>query len=162
MTAESAPRRQHVYLVVVDETEEVRAALRFACRVAKRSGGHVALFAMVEPVEFEHFTSIGDLMHEEARLETEQLLQRHAANTCRSSGTTAELHVREGSDRCEELLALLEEEPAISAIILGANPVGDSPGPMIEKLTGPMAGRLPVPVVVVPGSLTNDEIDSLT
>ncbi len=40
-----APRdsSDRVFLVVVDETEEMKVALRFACRRARHTGGRVAL-----------------------------------------------------------------------------------------------------------------------
>ncbi|MBF0335239.1 MAG: universal stress protein, partial [Alphaproteobacteria bacterium] len=55
-----------VFLVVVDDTEEMRAALRFACRRARATDGRVALLRVVAPAEFQHFAAIGDLMREEA------------------------------------------------------------------------------------------------
>ncbi|HTH15897.1 MAG TPA: universal stress protein, partial [Magnetospirillum sp.] len=44
-----------VFLVVVDDTEEMRAALSYACRRARHTGGRVALLRVVEPAEFQHF-----------------------------------------------------------------------------------------------------------
>ena len=56
-----------VFLVVVDDTEEMKVALRFACRRAAHTGGRVALLYVVESSEFQHWMSVGDLMREEAR-----------------------------------------------------------------------------------------------
>ena len=36
------------FLVVADETPEFKAALRFACRRARNTGGHVALLKVIE------------------------------------------------------------------------------------------------------------------
>src|SRR3546814_2995520 len=70
-----------VFLVVVDETEEMRVALRFAARRAHSTGGKVAMLYVVEPSEFQHWMSVGDLMREEARTEAEQVLQRSEEHT---------------------------------------------------------------------------------
>ena len=44
--------RERIFLVVVDETEEMKNALHFACRRALHTGGRVALFYALEPPSF--------------------------------------------------------------------------------------------------------------
>ncbi len=150
-----------VFLVVVDETEEMNVALRFACRRARHSGGRVALLCVIEPAEFQHWMAVEDLMREEARSEGELLLQRLAAQVNELAGAMPVLYVREGKVR-DELFKLLEEEPSISILVLGANTGSRGPGPLVSALTGKMIGKLRVPVTVVPGNLADEEIDSIS
>ncbi len=150
-----------VFLVVVDETEEMNVALRFACRRARHSGGRVALLCVIEPAEFQHWMAVEDLMREEARSEGEQLLQRLAAKVNELAGAMPILYVREGKVR-DELFKLLEEEPSVSILVLGANTGSRGPGPLVSALTGKMIGKLRVPVTVVPGNLADEEIDSIS
>ncbi len=150
-----------VFLVVVDETEEMKVALRFACLRARRTGGRVALLYVIEPAEFQHWMAVGDLMREEARSEGEQLLQRLAAQVNELVGTIPVLYVREGKVR-EELFKLLDEEPRISVLVLGANTGTRGPGPLVTALTGKMIGKLRVPITVVPGNLSDEEIDHVS
>ena len=56
-----------VFLVVVDESEEMRNALRYACRRAQHTNGRVALLLVVEPAEFQHWLGVGRVIEEEAR-----------------------------------------------------------------------------------------------
>ena len=63
-----------VFLVVVDQSEEMRVALHFASRRAMRTGGRVALLLVQEPAEFQHWMAVGDLIREEAREEAEGLM----------------------------------------------------------------------------------------
>ena len=77
------------------------------------------------------------------------------------TGTLPELYVREG-DRAKELLNLIEQEPSISVLVLGADPTGDNPGPLVSLIVGKMSGRLRIPITVVPGSLTEQQIEDLT
>ena len=42
------------YLVVIDESEEARAALRFAARRAARTGSKVEIVALIPPPDFVH------------------------------------------------------------------------------------------------------------
>ncbi|MDX1711643.1 MAG: universal stress protein [Rhodovibrionaceae bacterium] len=149
-----------VFLVVVDNTEEMQVALRFASRRARNTGGRVALLYVIEPNDFQHFMAVGDLMREEARSEAEQVLQRMAATVSELSGSVPILYVREGTRR-DQLMELIEEEPQISILVLGAQTGQGGPGPLVSALTGKFMGRLRVPITVVPGNLSEDDIDSI-
>ena len=46
--------------------------------------------------------------------------------------------------------------------MLAAGTGPEGPGPLITHLTGKLAGRLRVPITIVPGSLTDEQIDALT
>lgn len=150
-----------VFLVVVDDTEEMRAALRYACGRARHTGGRVALLRVVEPAEFQHFATIGNLMRAEARQEAETLLQRMAAEVNEVSGQLPVLYVREGNPR-DELIKLINEEPQVSILVLAADTGPGGPGPLVTAMTGKFVGRLRVPITIVPGHLTNEQIQAIT
>ncbi len=159
----AVPHEEHerVFLVVVDETKEMRLALRYASRRAFHSGGRVNLLFVVEPSEFQHWMTVGDLMREEARNEAERVLQDLAVEVREISGKLPTLHIREGNRR-DELFALLEEQPDISLLVLGASTAKRGPGPLISALTGKDLGQLHIPIVLVPDSMSEGEIDSVT
>jgi nucleotide-binding universal stress UspA family protein len=150
-----------VFLVVVDDTEEMQVALRYACNRAHNTNGRVALLYVLESSEFQHWMSVGDLMREEARSEGEQILQRWAAQVMEQTGTMPVLYLREGSRR-SELMGLIDEEPSISILVLGANTEQRGPGPLVSALTGKFVGKLRVPVTIVPGHLSDEEVDKIT
>ncbi len=150
-----------VFLVVVDDTEEMQVALRYACNRAHNTHGRVALLYVIESSEFQHWMSVGDLMREEARSEGEQILQRWAAQVMEQTGTMPVLYLREGSRR-SELMGLIDEEPSISILVLGANTEQRGPGPLVSALTGKFVGKLRVPVTIVPGHLSDEEVDKIT
>ncbi|SOD90071.1 universal stress protein [Caenispirillum bisanense] len=153
--------RRRTFLVVVDDSPELHAAARFAARRAARTGGRVALLSVVQPVEGGHWMFVGNLMQEEAREDAERRLQQLAATVHATSGHRPELIVREGSLR-EELFSLIEEDEDISVLVLGAAVGGEGPGPLVQALTGKNAGKLRIPVTIVPGNLTETEIDALS
>ncbi len=152
--------KDRVFLVVVDDTEEWHAALHFVCRRALHTGGRVALLHVIEPAEFQHWMSVEEVMREERRQEAEQLLQKVAKQVNEETGTMPELHVREGS-RQEELFKLLEEQPSISILVLGASTSSEGPGPLIQYLTTKAMGRLRIPITILPGGLKDEEIDRI-
>jgi nucleotide-binding universal stress UspA family protein len=156
----AAKHDDRVFLVVVDDTEEMKVALRFACRRAAHTKGRVALLYVVENSEFQHWMSVGDLMREEARSEGEQILQRCAAQVSEQTGSLPVLYLREGSRR-SELMDLIDEEPSISILVLAADTGPRGPGPLVSALTGKFIGKLRVPITIVPGNLSDDEVDKI-
>ncbi len=150
------------FLCVVDESEELSQALRFACRRAVHSIGRVALLYVVGPAEFQHWAVVGDLMREERREEAEEMLQVVASVVQKQTGHTPVIYIREGKIT-EELITLIDDEDTeISVLVLGAATGPEGPGPLVSDLVGKMAGRLRVPITIVPGSLTDEEIDAIT
>lgn len=159
-TGPKEPPPPRIFLVVVDETEEMRNALRFACRRAEHTQGRVALLFVIEPVEFQHWLGVGRVMEEEARAEAERRMQALAAEVFDLTGTMPIMHIREG-DRAEELVKLLQEEGSASLLVL-ATAVGSSPGPLVTYLMNNFGRGVRIPVTLVPGQLTESEIDAVT
>jgi nucleotide-binding universal stress UspA family protein len=153
--------RERVFLVVVDESEEMQNALRYAARRALKTDGRVALLYVIEPAEFQHWLGVERVMQDEARQQAEQTLQALAARVQAESGKLPILHVREGRRR-DELLALVEEEPSISLLVLGMASGREGPGPLVTYLVSQMGGHLRLPITLVPGELTKEEIDQVT
>lgn len=160
--AESADRvDERIFLCVVDNSEEMRVALRFAARRAMRNHGRVALLYVMEPADFQHWMAVEERMREERREEAEQVLQDLASQVNEVSGAMPALYVREGSP-AEEIRKLIDEEPRIRILVLAAGTGKKGPGPLIASIVGKASGKFPVPITVVPGNLTDDQIDDLT
>ncbi len=156
-----APAADRVFLVLVDDSEEMRVALRFACQRAKSTGGRVALLHVQEPAEFMHWLGVETLMKEESRAEGEALLQKLAADVLRRTGMQAILYFREG-DKPQAVAELLEEDEAISILVIAASTSSEGPGPVLSYLTGKGLERLKTPITIVPGGLSDEEIDAIT
>lgn len=154
-------KRDRVFLVVVDDSPERAVALRYACLRARKGGGRVALLRVIEPVSMMAMGGVGAMMEEERREEAEKLLSALAAEVNEITGGYPVLLIREGEPR-DELLALLEEDPRISILVLAMAPGGGGPGPLITALTGRQAHRLTVPMTLVPGSLDDAELERVT
>ena len=149
------------FLCVVDDSPECRLALRFAFRRAARTGGGVILLYVIEPADFQHWMAVENLMREEAREAAEEVLQTLADEVNEWSGIMPEFSIREGRKQ-DEVLALLEEEPEIRLLVLGASAEKDGPGPLVTALVGPLSANMRVPVTVVPGNLNIQQIDEIT
>ena len=101
------PQTQRIFLVVVDQTPELKIALRFACRRAFHSGGRVAMLFVTEPAEGVEWMGVGELMREERRQEAEARLQELSSLVQELSGQMPMLHVREGDVHRGEHFAVL-------------------------------------------------------
>jgi nucleotide-binding universal stress UspA family protein len=150
-----------VFLVVVDETEEMRNALRYACRRAQHTNGRVALLYVIEPAEFQHWLGVGRVMEDEARVEAEQRMQTLAAEVFTQTGRMPAVHIREGK-RSDELVKLLQEEPSISLLVMATATGSSNPGPLVTFLMSNLGRRIRIPVTLVPGELSTEEIEALT
>ena len=157
-TPPAAPS-ERIFLVVVDETDEMHIALRYAALRAFHTGGKVALLAVIEPPEVQQFAAIEERMEEERREEAEQLLSKLSAEVKAIAGSMPSLYLRTGR-YSDELLALIDEEPSISVLVLAAGIDQDGPGPLITALVNRTA-KLRVPITIVPGALSADQLAAL-
>lgn len=148
------------FLVVVDETPECERALRFAARRVTRTAASLVLLGVVSPPDNFEWLGVGDAMRAEAEEEAQERLETAAAAARSAAGVEPEQVVRVG-DKAEAILELIQEDEDISFLVLAAGTGKEGPGPLVSNLAGKAASTFPVPVVIVPGSLTDEEIDAL-
>jgi len=152
---------QAKFLVVVDDTPECDRALYFASRRAARVGINVIMLRVIDIHDRnQQWLGVADIMRAEAHEEAQQTLARAAARANGIAGITPEQVIREG-DTAEEILKLIDEDEDISVLVLAAG-VGDAgPGPLVSSL-GTTAGSFPVPVAIVPGHLSDEDLDAMS
>jgi nucleotide-binding universal stress UspA family protein len=148
-----------VYLVIMDETEEASVALRFAARRAVRTGGTLHLLALVPRQQFVAFGGIQATIEEEARLRAEELVTAAAGSVASENGLSPTISVRRG-DGAQVVRDYLAEHREVSALVLGAAASG-VPGPLVSHFVA-NAGQLACPVYVVPGGMSDAELDRLS
>ena len=154
-------RSNRVFLCVVDNTQECINAIYFAACRARRTGGRLALLYIMEPAEFQHWMAVEEKMREEGRAEAEDFLHKHSSQVQEWTGELPTLYIREGKS-AETILTLIEEEPRISILLLGAGTAKKGPGPLVSSIGGKLSGKFPIPITIVPGTLTSEQLDMLT
>ena len=155
------PLSRRKFLVIVDKTEECHVALRFAARRAQRTGGIVTLLYIVPPADFQQWAGVERLMREEAHQEAERALHDAAKRVNEIVGATPELVSREGR-AIDEIREVLKEDRAICILVLAGGTSKEGPGPLVSLVASPAATAYPIPVTVVPGNLTDEQVDALT
>ena len=101
MSEQASRADERVFLVVVDESPEMRNALRYACRRAKRTGGRVAMLYVMDPPEAQQWGAVVDLMRQEARQQAEEVIAKHADVAVSLTGQPPAIYIREGKSRDE-------------------------------------------------------------
>ncbi|SFK82842.1 universal stress protein [Shimia haliotis] len=148
------------FLVVLDESRECLNAMRFAAMRAANTGGGVKVLSVIPPEEFNHWIGVSGLMREEARERIEVHFEVFAKWMRDRQGVDPELKIREG-EAVKEILSEISEDQEIGVLVLGANNDRKGPGPLVTQMSR-SSGSLPVPMTVVPGDLSKDQLEAIT
>ena len=135
------------FLVITDESEEARAALRFAAQRAVSVGGAVHILALVPQQSFSAFGSVQATIEQEARDRAEVLAHGVAGNLFAESGIMPTISVAVGKGN-KIVTNFLSEHKEVAALVLGAAE-GSNPGPLVMHFSA-NAGSLPCPLYVIP------------
>ena len=153
----AAGPRVRKFMVVVDKTPECKVALRYAARRAQHTHGRVTLLAAATPPDFQQWRGVEEIMEDEAHAEAEALLHDAAKTVNGLAGILPELVILQG--RLTECVSqLLKEDKDISILILAAGTGKQGPGPLVTMFA---SGLHAIPVTVVPGTLTEADIDAI-
>jgi len=151
------------YLVIADESEEVEAALYFAALRVTHTSGMVLLLYVIEPQEYQHWAGVRQVQVEEETNKAKALFRlfRRKLNTAGFEAVQTEEVIREGK-KADVIRDLIKEDEDIAVLVLGAATEALGPGPLVSSLAaGTTAGMFPVPITIVPGNLTLDDLQSL-
>ena len=151
------------FLVIADDSPEFAAALHYACRRAHSTGGHVALLRVIEPAVFEHWSGVREEMERQELAEAEAVLQRLAEQVVAETGTAPEFLIKRSENTKAAIRSVVADDPDIKILILAAAMGGRGPGPLVASIAkeGVNWGHRKLPVTVVPGDLTDEEIADL-
>ncbi|MEA2988843.1 MAG: hypothetical protein QOG83_1554 [Alphaproteobacteria bacterium] len=148
-------------LVVIDDSPECDRAVYFASRRALRIGATVIMLRVIETHDRnQQWLGVADIMRAEAHEEANSILDRHAARVSSITGVVPQRVIREG-DKTHELLSLIEEDQDIAILVLAAATDTEGPGPLVSSLAK-SAGEFPIPVAIVPGHLSDEDLDSMS
>ena len=148
------------FLVVLDDSKECLNAMRFAAMRAARTGGGVEILAVIPPEEFNHWIGVGEVMRAEARERIEAHFNVFAKWMRDKQGVDPELVIREG-EPIDEILSQVHEDREIGVLVLGAGTDKKGPGPLVTQLSR-NSGSLPIPMTIVPGELSKEQLEAIT
>ena len=156
MTA--AERRK--FLVIIDDTPECEQALLYASRRAARTGATVMALVVAAQSEFQHWLGVEARMREEAEEEANEMLDRAFAKLAKYTADVPERRIVI-ANRAEGIRQVISEDPSIAVLVLAAADGADGPGPLVSAIAGGQSGAYPIPITIVPGGLTAEEIEAI-
>ena len=157
LSREEGHRRK--FLVIVDDTPECERAAHYAANRARRTNGVLVMTYVIEPGDFQHWLGVEEIMKAEARDEAEAALAKFSAEVRERVGIEPETTIRMGQ-ATEEIFALIEEDQDIAILVLAAGSAKEGPGPLVSSIAG-RGAAFPIPVTVIPASLTDEDIDAI-
>lgn len=150
------------FLVVVDDTPEMNAALGYACRRAKSTNGYVVLLRVTPDATDEHWSGVRDEIRRQSREEAEALLAGLGEQVADKSGSPPIFLIYEG-DPLAAIQKAAAEDADIKILVLATSTGSRGPGPLVSAIlkhgVGVQGRKLPV--TVVPGELTPEDIEAL-
>jgi nucleotide-binding universal stress UspA family protein len=148
-------------LVVVDDTAEGDRAVYYASRWAVRVGGGVVMLRVIDTGDRnQQWLGVADIMRAEAEESANAALDRASGRANGIAAITPERVIREG-DPGEQILDVIDQDADIAMLVLAASAGAEGPGPIITMLAK-TAGTFPIPMTIVPGNLSDIDIDALS
>jgi nucleotide-binding universal stress UspA family protein len=151
------------FLVVVDDSPEFGTALRYAARRARSTGGRVALLRVIPAAASDaHWSGVREEIERQTRVEAEASLNKWAGDAAERSGSVPVLLIERGEPQ-DAIRKVVGEDPEIKILVLAAGGGGRGPGPLVSavvKQGAAFTGRK-MPVTIVPGDLTEADIEDL-
>lgn len=150
------------FLVVVDDSPEFDAALRYAARRARSTGGRVVLLRVTPDSSDEHWAGVREEIQRQQRAEAEILLTRLGELVMERSNAPPVFIIEEGDPQAA-IRRVVGQDPEIKILVLASASGGRSPGPLVSAMLkqGAAFGGRKLPVTIVPGELSDDDIEDL-
>ena len=147
------------YLVVIDDTEECDRAVYWAAKRAGRTKSQLLMLRVIDTGERNRqWLGVADIMQAEALEATNAAFGKFAARAKVIADIVPDRVIREG-DPVQEIIKLIDEDTDIGILVLAAGTSNEGPGPLITSLAK-SAGTFPIPVAIVPGHLSDEDIDA--
>ncbi|WP_026282946.1 universal stress protein [Rhizobium sp. 2MFCol3.1] len=147
------------FMAVIDDTPECQRAVHYAGRRAKNSNGGLVLVYVIPDGDFQQWLGVEEIMRAEAREEAEAVVAKSAQLVRENIGIEPEIVIREGG-AAEQINAVIEDDRDIAILVLAASSAKEGPGPLVASVAG-RGAAFPIPVTVLPDTLSDEELDAL-
>ncbi len=161
MSEQASRPDERVFLVVVDESPEMRNALRYACRRAKRTGGRVAMLYVMEPPEGQQWGG-GHGPDAPGSAPAGRGGDRQARRRRGVPDGTAAGHPYPRGQEPRRAGQADHRRPLDLGPGAGERVEQRGPGPLVTAFAGKLGSQLRVPLTIVPGALSEAEIDAIS
>ena len=64
--------------------------------------------------------------------------------------------------KADEVLKVIDEDEDIAVLVLAAGVGKEGPGPLVSSIVATGSASFPIPITIVPGNLSDEELDALS
>ena len=146
------------FLVVIDDSKELKNAIHFAAQRAKNTIGALSMLYVVDHAINAQWSKVEHLIEQEETSEAKKICRKWAQLIKDQFNIDTEIILKLGNKK-DEILKLLREDKNIRFLVLATSGEGENPGPIIKSLLSSKMRDLSIPIVLVPGSMEEKDIN---
>lgn len=147
------------YLVCVTDNDESRVALKMSCIKAKHHGGKVTVVHVIPPVDMQTPFTVAERLKDEQRAEASKFIQGMCDAAFALTGVMPTIELRDGKIGEEILNSAMSDGDYILMVIGFSENSGN--GALIQWLSAQMGKKLLIPIMIVPGNLTDQQMQNI-
>ena len=145
------------FLVVIDGTPECESAVRYAARRSELAEKELVVIVAIDNQKETHWLGVERKIIEEAEENTKILIEQLQKNISGFSKVNISYEILHGSKN-NIVNNIIRDKSDIGYLVIASNNKGESPGELVEFIS---KSGFSIPVVVIPGDISNDNIDEL-
>ncbi|ACT60760.1 universal stress protein [Hirschia baltica] len=149
------------FLTLADDTQECFSAILFAAMRAKRVGAGLVIMRAVQVSGMGHWRGLDEDMRTEAMDNALAEVKSIARLIKDRIDIEAEIIVEIGKPE-QAISRITNKDKTIKVIVLGSGSGRAGPGPLVSRIgRGKALTERPVAITIIPGNLTDDELDEM-
>jgi len=150
-----------VFLVCVNEKSHSETALKFACAKARQCDAKVRMLYIINPMDYNTLFSVADVIKEDRLNDARKFLEETIEKASSWFDIVPSFNIREGKVM-DEIIEEITENSDIALLVLGVAADGSSSkGKLLSQLTNEIGGLYNVPLLIIPGNVTEEQIMAL-
>ena len=151
-----------IYFVVIDQSDEMWTAVKFAIRRAKVTKSKITTVSFIQSAsEGMMLTSGTEKILDKDQISTEKLKHKEVHNyILNSSKIKAKSEIFKYNE-IDEFINFLNKYSSNSTIVLATSKDIGKPGPLIDKLIYEKSNSLHCPLVIINGNLEDKQIEKI-
>jgi nucleotide-binding universal stress UspA family protein len=146
------------FLVVIDDSKELKNAIHFAAQRAKNTDGTLSMLYVVDHAINAQWSKVEHLIEQEETSEAKKICRNWVQIIKDKFNIDTEIIIKLGKKK-DEIIKILKEDKDIRFLVLATSGDGENPGPVIKSLLSSKMRDLSIPIVLVPGSMDENDIN---
>ena len=141
------------FLVIVDESPEFLAALKYACKNAKKNKMGIILLYVIELENFRHWKGVETIMRKEQDDKAKEIIAEYIDMIDKTYNLKVKSILKKGEIIDILIEVLKNKRYKITNLVLGLAMENQESNKIIGSITSSLRKKLTLPIIIVPGNL---------